>query len=52
MCFLGRVIGNPLPNDLAGVLVTDIQVLMESLENDLSLSQCIEKGTRIQHLLK
>ena len=47
MCFLGRVIGNPLPNDLAGVLVTDIQVLMESLENDLSLSQCIEKGMKI-----
>ena len=45
--YLGKVIDNPLPNDLAGVLVTDIQLLMESLENDLSLSQCIKKGMKI-----
>lgn len=36
--FLGKIIGDPFPDDLAGLLITDIKLLMECLENDFSLN--------------
>jgi len=45
--FLGKVIDDPFPDDLAGLLITDIKLLMECLENDFSLNQCLEKGMKI-----
>lgn len=45
--FLGKITNKPVPDDLGGVLVTDIQLFMKFLEKDYTLNQGIERGMEI-----
>jgi len=47
--FLGKIIEKPVPDDLGGVLATDIKLLMDCLEKDLTLKQGIEQGMEIYY---
>ncbi len=45
--FLGEVVSDPFPGDLPGLLVTDIQLLIECVKNQSTIKHCIDKGMEI-----
>jgi len=45
--FLGEVIGDPFPGDLPGLLIADIELLIECIKNQSTIKHCINKGMEI-----
>ena len=45
--YLGKVNKTPVPDDLGGLLIADIPLLINCLDHDFSFNQCIDRGMEL-----